>query len=100
VKESMMKKLTAEDPETKSADLVAENIAQLQAIFPDAVTEGRIDFDVLKQLLGGAVDDRGRSTASIGTANGPHGGWPSPHPAARCGPAPTKAWSGTRRRIS
>ena len=53
-----MKKLTDQDPETKSPDLVAENIEQLKALFPEAFTEGKIDFDVLKQLLGGAVDER------------------------------------------
>lgn len=53
-----MKKLTAEDPQAKSADIVAENIECLKAIFPDAVTEGGINFDVLKQLLGGAVEER------------------------------------------
>jgi adenine-specific DNA-methyltransferase len=52
-----MKKLTAEDPETKSADIVAENVEHLNQLFPEAFTEGRIDFAVLKQLLGGAVDD-------------------------------------------
>ena len=45
------------EPETRSADLVAGNIAQLKALFPDAFTEGRIDFDILRQLLGEAVDD-------------------------------------------
>src|ERR1035437_3112369 len=53
-----MKKLTAQDTETKSPDLVAENIEQLKAIFPEALTEGKIDFEVLKQLLGSAVDER------------------------------------------
>jgi adenine-specific DNA-methyltransferase len=53
-----MKKLTASDPETRSPDVVAENIEQLQALFPEAFTEGKIDFEVLKQLLGGAVDER------------------------------------------
>ncbi|MBU4270896.1 MAG: site-specific DNA-methyltransferase, partial [Planctomycetes bacterium] len=53
-----MKKLTDQDPETRSPDLVAENIEQLKALFPEAFTEGKIDFDVLKQLLGGAVDER------------------------------------------
>ncbi len=53
-----MKKLTANDPETRSADIVAENIAHLQTLFPEAFTEGRIDFDVLRQLLGAAVDER------------------------------------------
>jgi adenine-specific DNA-methyltransferase len=53
-----MKKLTAEDTETKSPDIVAENIEQLKALFPEAFTEGKVDFDVLGQLLGGAVDER------------------------------------------
>src|SRR5262249_54528265 len=46
------------DPETKSADLVAENIDTLRSIFPEAFRDGKIDFEVLKQLLGGAIDDR------------------------------------------
>ena len=54
----MMKKLTANDAGTKSADLVAENIEKLMSLFPEAVTEGKLNFDVLKQLLGGAVDER------------------------------------------
>jgi adenine-specific DNA-methyltransferase len=53
-----MKKFTPEDPETKSADILAENVQALRALFPDAVTEGRVDFEVLKQLLGGVVDER------------------------------------------
>ena len=53
-----MKKLTLEDPGTSSPDLVAENVEQLKALFPEAFTEGKIDFEVLKQLLGGAVDER------------------------------------------
>ena len=42
----------------QSADVVAENIDQLKALFPEALTEGKIDFDTLKQLLGGAVEER------------------------------------------
>lgn len=53
-----MKKLTAQDPETASADIVAENIEQLKALFPETVVEGKIDFEVLKQLLGGKVEER------------------------------------------
>ena len=53
-----MQKLTDQDPETQSADLVAGNIEQLKALFPEAFTEGKVDFEVLKQLLGGTVDDR------------------------------------------
>jgi len=51
-----MKKLTANDPESKSPDLVAENLAQLKALFPELVTEGRngasVNVDVLKALVG------------------------------------------------
>ena len=53
-----MKKLTAQDPEVQSTDIVSENIDQIQSLFPEAFTEGKIDFEVLKQLLGASVDDR------------------------------------------
>lgn len=52
-----MEKLSANDPETKSADILAENIESLRNLFPEVVTEGKIDFEVLKQILGGLVDD-------------------------------------------
>ena len=51
-----MKKLSADDPETKSPDIKAENLAALRALFPDLVTEGpdgvAVNVDVLKQLVG------------------------------------------------
>jgi adenine-specific DNA-methyltransferase len=53
-----MEMLTTDDPATKSADTVAENVQALKALFPEAFTEGQIDFEVLKQLLGGVVDER------------------------------------------
>ena len=53
-----MKKITANDAEARSADVVAENIDQFRNLFPEAFTEGRVDFEVLRQLLGGVVDER------------------------------------------
>ena len=53
-----MKKITIDDPESKSADLFAANVEQLKSFFPEAFTDGKIDFEVLKALLGGAVDER------------------------------------------
>lgn len=53
-----MKLLTPTDPETKTPDMVAGNIEQLRSLFPEAVTEGKVDFEVLKQILGGVVDER------------------------------------------
>jgi adenine-specific DNA-methyltransferase len=51
-----MQKLTAADPETKSPDLAAANIAALRALFPELLTEGQdgvaVNLDVLKQLVG------------------------------------------------
>ena len=52
-----MKKIIANDPETCSTDIVAENIEQLKSLFPEVFTEDKIDFEVLKQLLGDAVDE-------------------------------------------
>ena len=53
-----MKKLTPSDPATKSADIVSGNLEKLQELFPEAWVEEKIDFDILKQILGGAVDER------------------------------------------
>ena len=53
-----MTKIILNDPETRSADVVAENLEHLKGLFPEAFTEGKVDFEVLKQLLGGAVDER------------------------------------------
>ncbi len=53
-----MKKIQPGDPESMSHDIVAQNIEQLRSLCPEAWTEGKLDFDVLKQLLGGEVDDR------------------------------------------
>ena len=58
-----MQQITAADPETHSADLVADNVAQLEALFPDAFTEVGIDFDVLRQLLATLLTTARRSTA-------------------------------------
>ena len=53
-----MKKINAGDLASRSPDLIAENLEQMNALFPEAFTEGRVDFEVLKQLLGGTVDER------------------------------------------
>lgn len=53
-----MDKIMAGDPETRSADIVADNLERLKALFPEAFTEGRVDFDVLRELLGDAMDER------------------------------------------
>lgn len=53
-----MTSISPTDPLAKSADLTADNLTKLSALFPEAFTEGQVDFAVLRQLLGGAVDER------------------------------------------
>ncbi len=54
-----MQKIDAQSPEAHSADLKAENINKLKALFPELITEGlngvTINHDVLKQLVGDAT---------------------------------------------
>ena len=42
----------------KTMDIVAENVGKLKELFPEAFTEGKVDFEALKELLGTFVDDR------------------------------------------
>ncbi len=42
----------------KTPDLLAEQAEQLRQIFPQAFTEGKIDFDKLRATLGDQVDER------------------------------------------
>jgi adenine-specific DNA-methyltransferase len=53
-----MQRVTADHPEAKSLDVVAQNIEQLKRLFPEVVVEGKINFDVLRQILGDAVESR------------------------------------------
>jgi adenine-specific DNA-methyltransferase len=57
--EMTMKKLTPNDPETRSIDGLAENIRRLKEFFPELVTEGpngaAVNVDVLKALVGDAT---------------------------------------------
>ena len=52
-----MKRITPNAPETRSADVVAQNLEHLKMLFPETFTEGKVDFEVLKQLLGTEVDE-------------------------------------------
>ncbi|MBN5444849.1 site-specific DNA-methyltransferase [Serratia ureilytica] len=44
--------------DSKSMDIVADNISKLKELFPEAFTEGKVDFDVLKEVLGNYIDGR------------------------------------------
>jgi adenine-specific DNA-methyltransferase len=54
-----MRKIEAASPEAQSANLMADNAAQLKALFPELVTEGpngpAVNLDALKALVGDAT---------------------------------------------
>jgi adenine-specific DNA-methyltransferase len=53
-----MTRTTEPEPITlESADPNAERLAQLQQLFPEAFTEGRVNFDKLRATLGDLIDD-------------------------------------------
>ncbi len=52
-----MEKIASHAPETRSAEVVAENIKQLRGLFPEVFVEGKVDFEVLRQLLGDELVD-------------------------------------------
>jgi len=41
----------------ESKDIISENISKLKEIFPDIITEEKIDFEKLKLILGENIDD-------------------------------------------
>ncbi|WP_259399163.1 site-specific DNA-methyltransferase [Pseudoalteromonas sp. SG43-7] len=54
---STMEQISNQSAESKSLDITDANIEQLKQIFPDVFSEGKVDFDALKAVLGEAVDD-------------------------------------------
>lgn len=51
-----MQKTNIPQAESKSADLVAQNLEQLKQIFPEVIKEGKVDFEALNDLLGNYGD--------------------------------------------
>jgi adenine-specific DNA-methyltransferase len=49
--------ITRSDEAAGSGDLVADNVARLRSMFPEIVTDGKVDFEVLRQLLGDEVEE-------------------------------------------
>ena len=51
------KKSRPTTPRPKAPTSWADNLEQLHGLLPEAFSEGKVDFEVLKQLLGGAIDE-------------------------------------------
>lgn len=54
---SAIPKITRDDEEAGSGDLARENVERLKALFPQIVADGKVDFDVLRQLLGDELEE-------------------------------------------
>jgi adenine-specific DNA-methyltransferase len=54
------RKMEKMDPKVDGAtpDIVEQKVEQLKALFPEIVTEGNIDFDTLREVLGDYTDER------------------------------------------
>ena len=52
-----VEKITSEDGLSQSKNLIQENIEQLKKLFPEIVTEDKIDFKSLQQILGEEIED-------------------------------------------
>lgn len=50
-------KITKGDQLSQSLDIVNDNIARLKELFPEVLTEGKIDFKVLQDILGKEIED-------------------------------------------
>lgn len=53
---SEIKKIVSSNSITKSLDITQQNIEQLKQMFPDIFSEGKINFDALKSILGETID--------------------------------------------
>lgn len=49
-------KIKMGDDLTKSVDVVSDNISKLKELFPEIVTEGKIDFKKLQEILGKEIE--------------------------------------------
>ena len=54
---SAIPQITRDDEGAGSGDLARENVERLKALFPQIVADGKVDFDVLRQLLGDEVEE-------------------------------------------
>ena len=48
-------------PKFETTNLTAENVTKIAEIFPGVVTEGKVNFDLLRSLLGDEVYGRQRA---------------------------------------
>ena len=50
-------KIKTGDDLTQSLDIVSDNISKLKELFPEVLTDGKIDFKVLQDILGNEIEE-------------------------------------------
>lgn len=53
-----MQKIKKGDELTQSLDIINDNISRLKELFPEVLTEGKIDFKVLQDILGKEIEEQ------------------------------------------
>jgi adenine-specific DNA-methyltransferase len=53
----IIEKIEKKDNLSQSANIVQNNINKLKTLFPEIVTEGKIDFKALQQVLGEELEE-------------------------------------------
>jgi len=93
--ESSMEKLDR-DSDGSSLNIVQDNIDKLKTLFPDIFSEGKIDFDKLRETLGDRLetDEERYNFTWHGKSAAPAS--PKHHQLAPCARARMKAKTGTR----
>ena len=94
-----MKRITAAEPESSSTDFIAENIAQMTRLFPEAFAEGKVNFAVPEELLGDAIDKSEKKYGLTGKARAAPACLHCSPPPAPCVHVAKRASVGMRRKI-
>lgn len=83
-----------------SMNIEQTNLDKLRSVFPECVSEGKLDIDKLLSLCGEYIDNDFEKTALSGKARPNACGWPRSVPAAPFVPALLRVSTGTPPRIS
>ena len=83
-----------------SMNIEQTNLDKLRAVFPECVSEGKLDIDKLLSLCGEYIDNDFEKYKLSGRARRTACGWPRSVPPAHYAPARRKVWTGIPRKTS
>ena len=56
-----IEQITSDDSKIRSKNLIQESIEKLKLLFPEIITEGKINFRILQEILGNELENEGES---------------------------------------